>query len=660
MLPEVGHFALILALFFSVALAIFPLWGAQKRIPGLIALARPLVWGTFTLVSVSMFALGWAFYHNDFSVTYVSNTSSSLLPWYYRLCAIWGGHEGSLLLWVWMLAGWSAAVASFSRKFEDEDVARVLSIMGFVAIGLIAFTVLTSNPFDRTFPYFPVEGRDLNPLLQDFGFVIHPPMLYMGYVGFSVAFAFAVAALINGKLDATWARWARPWTLLAWGFLTAGIGLGSWWAYYELGWGGWWFWDPVENASFMPWLAGTALIHSLAVTEKRNAFKSWTLLLAVTAFSLSLLGTFLVRSGILVSVHAFAADPTRGLFILAYLIIVVGGALTLYAMRASKITSTHRYKLYSKEVLLFFNNILLMVALAVVLLGTLLPLFHKEIGLGSISIGAAFFDNAFAYVYLPFALTLGLGPLVRWKQDKFERIQTKVISALVLSLLTALSCYLAYSITNVWTLLGVSLGVWIVALSIWEIVQNKAISKLPLSHWGMVFGHLGFAVVIIGIAVTKYASVERDIRMQVGDKIELSGYVFTLEKVDQHSGPNYTSYMANFSAKSNFEEVTIEAEKRYYQVAGSMMTEAGLSPGLMRDLYIGLGDQLKDGSWGVRVYVKPFVRWIWLGGLFMCFAAFLCVMDKRYRQVLSLFAKKALGQKNDEKASPSNTKEVQA
>ncbi|KMT66345.1 heme lyase CcmF/NrfE family subunit [Catenovulum maritimum] len=635
MIPEIGHFSLLIAFVFSICLAIFPMIGAQKRIADLIALGKPLVHANFVLLSVSLFCLAWSFYHNDFSVYYVAMNSNSELPWYYRLSAVWGAHEGSLLLWVWILALWTSAVAIFSRTLDDDDVARVLAVMGFISIGFLAFVIFTSNPFERTFPNFPIDGRDLNPLLQDIGLIIHPPMLYMGYVGFSVAFAFAVAALISGKLDATWARWSRPWTLAAWIFLTAGITLGSWWAYYELGWGGWWFWDPVENASFMPWLAGTALIHSLAVTEKRGAFKSWTVLLAISAFSLSLLGTFLVRSGILVSVHAFASDPTRGLFILIYLLLVIGGALTLYAIRASNVVSTHRYKLFSREVFLFSNNILLVVALVVVLLGTLLPLVHKEIGLGSISIGAPFFDRIAALWYLPFCLLLGVAPFVRWKQDKLSRLTGKLVSGLVIALLTGLTFYLALEIDSVVTMTAVVLAGWVAGLTLLELVKNKQILKISLSHWGMIFGHLGFAALVLGIAVTQWGTVEQDVRMKVGEQVVLNDYTFKLEAVDFVKGPNYSAYHAKFDIAQGDKQFDLQAEKRYYNVQSNVMTEAGIDASLARDLYVALGEQLQDGAWAVRVYVKPFVRWIWLGGLLMSIGGLLCIADKRYRKILS-------------------------
>ncbi|MCU4675786.1 heme lyase CcmF/NrfE family subunit [Catenovulum sp. 2E275] len=635
MIPEIGHFSLLIALVFAICQSVLPLIGAQKNNADLTALAKPLVYANFTLLTIAMCCLAWAFYFNDFSVTYVAMNSNSQLPWYYRLSALWGAHEGSLLLWVWILSLWTIAVAIFSRSLDDVDVARVLAVMGMIAVGFIAFVVFTSNPFERTFPNFPVDGRDLNPLLQDFGLIIHPPMLYMGYVGFSVVFAFAVAALISGKLDATWARWSRPWTLAAWGFLTMGITLGSWWAYYELGWGGWWFWDPVENASFMPWLAGTALIHSLAVTEKRGAFKSWTVLLAISAFSLSLLGTFLVRSGILVSVHAFASDPTRGLFILIYLLIVIGGALTLYAMRASTVVSTHRYKWFSREVLLFINNVLLVVALVVVLLGTLLPLVHKEIGLGSISIGAPFFNQISSIWFIPFSIVLGISPFIRWKQDKLSRHFKTLMIGGVLTVLLSLTFYLALAIDNLLTLTGIVLASWIICLTVLEVIKNQSLKKLTLSHWGMVFGHLGFAVLVIGIAVTQFASVEQNVRMHPGESVKIYDYQFKFESIDLVKGPNYSAYMGEFEVYQGDKQVHLHAEKRYYNVQSNVMTEAGIDAGLWRDLYVALGESLDDGSWAVSVFVKPFVRWIWLGGILMVVAGGLCIADPRYRSILA-------------------------
>ena len=494
MIAELGNYALALGLGVSLFLGVLPLWGAAKGNNQLMTLARPLTMALFLCLSIAFGALFYLFAVNDFSVQYVVNNSNTQLPLYYRLSAVWGSHEGSLLLWIWLLSLWSAAVALLSRHLPQEAVARVLGIMGLISIGFILFVLFTSNPFNRTFPDFPVDGRELNPMLQDIGLIFHPPLLYMGYVGFSVAFAFAIASLMTGKLDSAWARWSRPWTMAAWVFLTIGIVLGSWWAYYELGWGGWWFWDPVENSSFMPWLAGTALIHSLAVTEKRGSFKAWTVLLAILAFSLSLLGTFLVRSGILVSVHAFAADPTRGLYILAYLVIVIGGSLALYAYKGNQIRSRDNAEKYSRESMLLLNNILLMTALSVVFLGTLLPLVHKQLGLGTISIGAPFFDQMFLIIMTPFALLLGIGPLVKWRRDQFSAIRTPVVVSVILMAIGgfALPYWLQDRIT-LSAVLGTMMTLIIVLLSLYEMQQRathregffKGITKLSRSHWGL-------------------------------------------------------------------------------------------------------------------------------------------------------------------------------
>ncbi|MBF1226438.1 MAG: heme lyase CcmF/NrfE family subunit, partial [Haemophilus parainfluenzae] len=535
MIAELGNYALALSLAVSFFLAILPLWGAEKGHPQLMSLARPMTYGLFFSLTIAFAALFYLFAVNDFSVQYVVNNSNSSLPIYYRLSAVWGSHEGSLLLWIWLLTLWGAAVALFSKHLPQEAVARVLGIMGIISIGFLLFVLFTSNPFTRTFPDFPVDGRELNPMLQDVGLIFHPPLLYMGYVGFSVAFAFAIASLMTGKLDSAWARWSRPWTMAAWVFLTLGIVLGSWWAYYELGWGGWWFWDPVENSSLMPWLAGTALIHSLAVTEKRGSFKAWTVLLAILAFSLCLLGTFLVRSGILVSVHAFASDPTRGLYILAYLVVVIGGSLTLYAYKGNQIRSRDNAERYSRETLLLLNNILLMTALCVVFLGTLLPLVHKQLGLGSISIGAPFFDQMFLIIMTPFALLLGIGPLVKWRRDQLSEIRTPVVVSVVVMAITgfALPYFLQNKLT-VSAVLGTMMSVIIVLLSLYEMKQRathresffKGITKLSRSHWGMILAHLGVAMTVWGIAFSQNFSVERDVRMAVGDTVQIANYDF--------------------------------------------------------------------------------------------------------------------------------------
>ena len=641
MIAELGNYALALSLAVSFFLAIFPLWGAEKGHSQLMSLARPMTYGLFFTLTIAFAALFYLFAVNDFSVQYVVNNSNSSLPIYYRLSAVWGSHEGSLLLWIWLLTLWGAAVALFSKHLPQEAVARVLGIMGIISIGFLLFVLFTSNPFTRTFPDFPVDGRELNPMLQDVGLIFHPPLLYMGYVGFSVAFAFAIASLMTGKLDSAWARWSRPWTMAAWIFLTLGIVLGSWWAYYELGWGGWWFWDPVENSSLMPWLAGTALIHSLSVTEKRGSFKAWTVLLAILAFSLCLLGTFLVRSGILVSVHAFASDPTRGLYILAYLVVVIGGSLTLYAYKGNQIRSRDNAERYSRETLLLLNNILLMTALCVVFLGTLLPLVHKQLGLGSISIGAPFFDQMFLIIMTPFALLLGIGPLVKWRRDQFSEIRTPVVVSVIVMAIAgfALPYFLQNKLT-VSAVLGTMMSVIIVLLSLYEMKQRathresffKGITKLSRSHWGMILAHLGVAMTVWGIAFSQNFSVERDVRMAVGDTVQIADYDFKFTGVSDANGPNYMGGKAQIDiSKDGKPEATLFAEKRFYTVSKMPMTEAAIDWGFTRDLYVALGEKIEDNSWALRLYYKPFIRWIWIGGLFMALGGLLCMFDRRYR-----------------------------
>ena len=641
MIAELGNYALGLSLAIALLLAALPLWGAEKGNDQLMALARPMTYGLFLALTVAFGALFYAFAVNDFTVQYVVNNSNSNLPLRYRLSAVWGSHEGSLLLWIWLLTLWSTAVAWFSKPLPQEAISRVLGIMGIVSVGFLLFVLFTSNPFDRTFPNFPVDGRELNPLLQDVGLIFHPPLLYMGYVGFSVAFAFSIASLMTGKLDTAWARWSRPWTMAAWVFLTSGIVLGSWWAYYELGWGGWWFWDPVENASLMPWLAGTALLHSLAVTEKRGSFKAWTVLLAIMAFSLCLLGTFLVRSGILVSVHAFASDPTRGLYILVYLIIVIGGSLSLYAVKGGQIRSRDNAERYSRETMLLLNNILLMTALAVVFLGTLLPLVHKQLGLGSISIGAPFFDQMFLIIMTPFALLLGVGPLVKWRRDQFSSIRTPVVISVIVMVIAGfvLPFWLQDKLT-VSSVLGTMMAVIIALLSLYELQQRAThrsgffpgLTKLSRSHWGMFLAHLGVAMTVWGIAFSQNYSVERDVRMNVGDSVEIAGYEYKFQGISNADGPNYAGGKAQVDILKNGKtEAILFAEKRFYTVSKMTMTEAAIDWGLTRDLYVALGESLGDGSWALRLYYKPFIRWIWLGGVFMALGGLLCMFDRRYR-----------------------------
>ncbi len=641
MMAELGNYALALSLAVSILLAIFPLLGAEKNIVSFMRLARPMTYGLFVSLTISFGTLFYLFAVNDFSVQYVVNNSNSNLPLHYRLSAVWGSHEGSLLLWIWLLTFWSAAVAIFSKHLPQEAVARVLGIMGLISVGFLIFVLFTSNPFSRTFPNFPVDGKELNPMLQDVGLIFHPPLLYLGYVGFSVAFAFALASLMSGKLDSAWARWSRPWTMAAWVFLTLGIVLGSWWAYYELGWGGWWFWDPVENSSFMPWLAGTALIHSLAVTEKRNTFKAWTVLLAILAFSLCLLGTFLVRSGILVSVHAFASDPTRGLYILAYLIVVIGGSLLLYAYKGSQIRSRQNAERYSRESMLLLNNILLMTALCVVFLGTLLPLVHKQLGLGTISVGAPFFNQMFLIIMTPFALLLGIGPLVKWRRDAFSAVRKPVIISLIFTLAAGFGLpYFLQDRITISSVLGTMMVVFIVLLNLYELHQRathkypffKGILKLSRSQWGMVLAHLGIAMTIWGIAFSQNYSIERDVRMNVGDHTTIGDYEFKFNGIQDTNGANYLGGQAKIEVyKKTQPEAVLFAEKRFYTVSKMSMTEAAIDWGFTRDLYVALGERLEDGSWAIRLYYKPFIRWIWFGGLFMALGGILCLFDRRYR-----------------------------
>jgi cytochrome c-type biogenesis protein CcmF len=635
--------ALLLALAVALVQGTLPLAGAARGRADWIALARPAAQTQFLLVALAFALLTSAFVRNDFSVLYVASHSNSALPLAYRVAGVWGGHEGSLLLWMLMLAGWMLAVAQFSRHLPPPVVARILAVMGWIGAGFLTFMLFTSNPFDRLSPV-PPDGNDLNPLLQDPGMVVHPPMLYMGYVGFSVAFSFAVAALIGGNLDATWARWTRPWTTAAWGFLTVGIMLGSLWAYYVLGWGGWWFWDPVENASFMPWLAGTALIHSLAVTEKRGAFKSWTVLLAIVAFSLSLLGTFLVRSGVLSSVHAFATDPRRGLFILAFLAVVVGGSLALYAWRAPKIGLGARFGLVSRESMLLGNNVLFIVAMLSVLLGTLYPLALDALGLGKISVGPPYFDTVFFPLMAPVVFLVGIGPLARWKEaqvpDLARRLRWAAAVAVVAALATGwLAGRIAFAAT-----LGFLMCYWIVgsiATDLWERLRPAGgatsgvlarVRLLPRAMVGMMLAHLGVAVFAFGVSMVKTYEVERDVKMAVGDTTEISGYRFLLRGFRNVQGPNYDAVQALVEVtRDGRPETLLRPEKRIYRVQRNPMTEAAIHRSVTRDLYVSLGEPVEDGAWIVRVYVKPFVNWIWAGCLLMALGGALATTDRRYR-----------------------------
>ena len=641
MMPEIGNYLLCLALGVSLLLSVYPLWGAVRQDTRLMALARPLAWLLFFTILGAFLILVHAFVVNDFTVQYVVSNSNRELPVWYRVAATWGAHEGSLLLWVLLMSGWTFAVAIFSRSMPQDAVARVLAVMGMIAFGFLLFILFTSNPFTRTLPDFPIDGRDLNPLLQDIGLIFHPPLLYMGYVGFSVAFAFAIASLMAGRLDTAWARWSRPWTQAAWVFLTIGIVLGSAWAYYELGWGGWWFWDPVENASFMPWLVGTALMHSLAVTEKRGSFRAWTVLLAITAFSLCLLGTFLVRSGVLVSVHSFASDPARGMFILALLVIVIGGSLLLYAVKGGQVRARVSNELWSRESFLLGNNVLLVAAMLVVLLGTLLPLVHKQLGLGSISIGEPFFNTLFSALMAPFALLLGIGPLVRWRRDEPQKLVKRLAVALAVTVAFSLLLpWLMQDRIEAMTVVGLLMAGWVLVLALMELHERathrhgfwRGLATLSRSHWGMVLGHVGVAVTVVGIAFSQNYSIERDVRMKAGDSIDIHQYHFVFRDVHDATGPNWRGGVGIIDVTRNGKpEATLHAEKRYYNSSRMMMTEAAIDGGLTRDLYAALGEALDDGSWAVRLYYKPFVRWIWYGGVLMALGGLLCMLDPRYR-----------------------------
>ena len=641
MIPEVGHFALIVALFLACCLGVLPIIGAARDNAVLMGAARPLAYGQFVFLSIAFVCLTYAFVANDFSVLYVAQHSNSQLPAIYKVSAVWGGHEGSLLLWSFLLAGWILAVALFSRHLPGEMVARVLGVMGLVSVGFLLFMLFTSNPFERLLPA-AADGRDLNPLLQDPGLVIHPPMLYMGYVGFSVAFAFAIAALLGGRMDATWARWSRPWTTVAWVFMTGGIAIGSWWAYYELGWGGWWFWDPVENASFMPWLIGTALIHSLAVTEKRGAFKSWTVLLAIAAFSLSLMGTFLVRSGVLTSVHSFAADPKRGIFILSFLVVVIGASLLLFAWRAPKIGLGGKFDLLSREALLLSNNVLLSVAAASVFIGTLYPLFMDALGQGKLSVGPPYFEAVFVPLMVPMVLMMGLGPLARWKKFSAPELAKRIRWAFASAVLIALLLPLTMGEWSAMVALGLLLAFWIIASTMLSLRERLAgrgsfmqrARGQPLSYYGMQSAHLGVAIFIIGVTLVNGYETERDVRMEVGDTLREGGYEFRFNGATEIEGPNYMAAKGHMTVSKKGKLVTeLYPEKRQYNASGMPMTEAAIDTGWLGDLYVSLGEPIPDsnGAWAVRVYIKPFVDWIWAGCLLMALGGVLAISDRRYR-----------------------------
>jgi len=634
MLAELGHFALILAFLVAGVQATLPLWGAWREHAAWQSLARPAAFTQFGLVALSFVALTACFVNNDFSVLYVAQHSNSLLPTVYRVAAVWGGHEGSLLLWVLMLAMWTAAVAAFSFSLPQAMVARVVGVLGWVSVGFLLFILALSNPFERLLPA-AADGRDLNPLLQDPGLIIHPPMLYMGYVGFSVAFAFAIAALMAGRLDAAWARWSRPWTLVAWLFMTFGIGLGSWWAYYELGWGGWWFWDPVENASLMPWLVGTALIHSLMASDKRGNFKAWTVLLSISAFSLSLLGTFLVRSGVLTSVHAFASDPKRGVFILMFLAVVVGFSLTLYAWRMPKVRMGQAVSLLSRETLLLANSVLLVVACAAVLLGTIYPLVIDALNLGKLSVGPQYFNAVFVPLMVPLLVIMVPGTVVRWRESNWGELLLRLRWVALAAVGVGLA---APALAGEWSIgaaFGFFLAAWVVLGSVQHMVLRwRQPGQIGAAYWGMQCAHIGLAVVVAGITGVKSYEVERDVRMGVGDVVTIAPYAFRLQGMSEVNGPNYRAVRADVEVLKNGQPMDrLFPEKRRYFSTAMPMTEAAIDSGFMRDLYVSLGDPI-DGptpQWSMRVYYKPFVPWIWTGVLLMVLGGALAAVDRRYR-----------------------------
>jgi len=642
-IPELGNFALVLALSLSLLLSVLPMVGVYRRNELLMSLSRPLCAGIWVFMLLSFACLAWAFLHDDFSVAYVSRNSNTLLPAIYKFTGVWGGHEGSLLLWVLMVASWTYAVSLFSRGLPLDILARVLAVMGIISVSFLLFMLLTSNPFDRLLLNTPAEGSDLNPLLQDFGLIVHPPFLYMGYVGFSVAYAFAITALLTGKLDAAWARWTRPWTNLAWAFLTIGIALGSWWAYYELGWGGWWFWDPTENVAFMPWLVGTALIHSLAVTEKRGVFKSWTVLLAIAAFSLSLLGTFIIRSGLITSVHAFAVDPERGLVLLTILLIVIGVSLFLYALRAPVVKGTSSYTATSREVFLLINNILLVVSTAGILLGTLYPLLHEAINgeANMVSVGPPYFNTIFLPLMGILSVFLGVGSISRRKRTPVSYLKEMLVKVAVASVVLGVLVPLVVTReVNLPIFLAVSLAFWIVFGIVRDVLDksaNKAsrlagMKSLSLSYWGMQVAHLGFAVIILGICLTSHYSVERDVRLAPGESISIRNYEFIFEGATPQNGPNYQSQAGVVTVLKNGRDyLTLHPEKRTYYATGSVQTEADIDVGFFRDLFAALGDERGGGAWVVRIHLKPFVFWIWLGAFLMAGGGVGAILDKRYR-----------------------------
>ena len=633
MIPELGMFALILAFVLSLSQAFFGLLGAGRGNAVWMSVARPAVTGQFVFVATAFGCLVYAFVTNDFSVQYVASTSNSQLPLFYRVAAVWGAHEGSLLLWVLILSIWSVAVAAFSRGLPLSFSSRVIGMMGLVSAGFLLFTLWTSNPFGRLIPAAS-DGADLNPVPQDFALAIHPPMLYMGYVGFSVAFAFACAAMLEGRLDQAWAKWTRPWTIFAWIFQTIGIALGSWWAYYELGWGGWWFWDPVENASFMPWLVGTALIHSLSVTEKRGIFKSWTLLLAIFAFSLSLVGTFLVRSGVLVSVHSFATDPKRGFFILVFLLVTIGGSLSLYAWRAPKLYVPGGFEVFSREFFLLVNNVLLVCVAALILWGTLSPLLYEELGIGKISVGPPVFAVMFLVPVLPLLIFLAVGMHSAWRRGKLT-VSAKPIwwlLAAAIALAVALQG-LVYGAFHWVGLLGFSLGFWVLFSALLDPIRRlRARQSLTAGMIGMAIAHFGVGMFAIGASGVESYKIEKDVALKPGGTFTIAGYDFKFLAATDVKGPNYDAVEALVEVTSGGRPIALlKPQKRHFWVQQTDNSKAAISVNWARDLFVAMGNPLGDDAWSMRIQYKPLVRYIWLGALVMAIGGFVAATDRRYR-----------------------------
>jgi cytochrome c-type biogenesis protein CcmF len=647
---ELGQIALILALCLAVSQAVFGLVGAARGWGNWMAVTRPATVGQAGFVALAFLMLVSAFLANDFSVQYVATNSNSQLPTLYRVAAVWGAHEGSMLLWAMILALWSGAVALLSRSLPQGFACRVLGVLGIISAGILLFILLTSNPFNRILPA-PFDGNDLNPLLQDPALAMHPPILYTGYVGFAVAFAFACAAMIEGRLDQTWARWTRPWTIVAWLFLTTGITLGSWWAYYELGWGGWWMWDPVENASFMPWLAGTALIHSLAATEKRGLYRSWTLLLALFTFSLSLLGTFLVRSGIIVSVHAFASDPLRGVFILGLLATFILGALTLYAMRAGQLRSSAGFELWSRESFLLFNNVLLIIAASLILLGTLYPLLLALLELGTISVGPPYFQLVFLVPVIPLLGLLIVGMHSAWKRARIAPLKQRLVGIVVAAVIAAVLLSLLFAgRMRTMVLVGLFLAI-ATMLSALSIPFDSLRRRLPVPRGvvGMAVAHFGVGMFALGATVASAYQSERDVSLAIGQSANVAGYDFKLTDMRMVEGPNYVAREAEviISDAKGRVVATLHPQKRTYRVQQNPMTEAGIDVTWQRDLFVALGDNLGEGVWSLRLQYKPLIRYLWLGALFMALGGIIAATDRRYR---TAGAREATGETVPERA----------